>query len=96
MVAIWRTRPLLLLDASKVPEGRSSDGGSRAGSHAVRDSSNAPSDSWLLVYLRRVKLDYDDHDDLDGEAIKRKEITCMNGRAASTEVQHKDTGRSMN
>jgi len=49
-------------------------GGLRAGSHAVRDSSNAPSDSWLLVYLRRVKLDCDDHDDLDGEAINAKKL----------------------
>ena len=45
----------------------------RAGSHAVRDSSDAPSDSWLLVYLRRVELDYDDHDDLDGEAKRQRD-----------------------
>jgi hypothetical protein len=31
------------------------------------------SDSWLLVYLRRVELEYDDHDDLDGEAETQRD-----------------------
>jgi hypothetical protein len=42
-------------------------------------ASNAPSDSWLLVYLRRVELDHDDHDDLDGETQSR--LHCMNSRS---------------
>jgi hypothetical protein len=36
-------------------------------------ASNAPSDSWLLVYLRRVELDHDDHDDLDGGAETQRD-----------------------
>jgi hypothetical protein len=36
-------------------------------------ASNAPSDSWLLVYLRRVELDHDHHDDLDGGAETQRD-----------------------
>jgi hypothetical protein len=92
MVAIWGHGPFCFFDASKVPEGRSSDAdcGLRAGEgvmpYATR-ASNAPSDSWLLVYLRRVELDHDDHDDLDGGAETQSRLHCMNAKYGSTTPQ---------
>jgi hypothetical protein len=50
-------------------------------------ASNAPSDSWLLVYLRRVELDHDHHDDLDGGAETQSRLHCMNAKYGSTTPQ---------